>query len=106
MDQITEKMMESARFVMDLGIERSSWSKSLQAVFEKAREYDNQLFTAKGIEKLYAELLEVAGKQKSVLDIRKPSWDGYFSYGLRPSISLAPECYVNFIPIKGDYHGN
>ena len=106
MDQITEKMMESARFVMDLGFERSSWNKSLQAVFEKAREYDNQLFTAKGIEKLYAELLEVAGKQKAVLDIRKPSWDGYFSYGLRPSIYLAPECYVNFIPIKGDYPGN
>ena len=106
MDQITEMMMENARFVMDLGFERSTWSKSVKAVYEKAREYNNQLFTAKGIEHLYGELVVLAGKQPAALDIRRPSWDGYFTYGFRPSIAIAPECHVIFIPIKCDYSEN
>ena len=98
--------MESSRFVMDLTFERSTWSKSVKTVYEKAREYNNQLFTYKGIEQLYNELLTLAGKQPAALDLRKPSWDGYFRYNLRPSISIAPECLITFIPIRGDYHGN
>ena len=101
-----ELLMESSRFVMDLTFERSTWSKSVKTVYEKAREYNNQLFTYKGIEKLYNELLTLAGKQPAALDLRKPSWDGYFKYNLRPSISIAPECLITFIPIKGDYPGN
>ena len=106
MDQITEIVKENARFVMDLTFERSTWSKSVKTVYEKAREYNNQLFTYKGIEQLYNELLTLAGKQPAALDLRKPSWDGYFKYNLRPSISIAPECLITFIPIKGDYPGN
>ena len=101
-----ELLMESSRFVMDLTVEKSTWSKSVKNVYEKAREYNNQLFTYKGIEQLYNELLTLAGKQPAALDLRKPSWDGYFKYNLRPSISIAPECLITFIPIKGDYHGN
>ncbi len=101
-----ELLMESSRFVMDLTFERSTWSKSVKNVYEKAREYNNQLFTYKGIEQLYNELLTLAGKQPAALDLRKPSWDGYFKYNLRPSISIAPECLITFIPIKGDYPGN
>lgn len=101
-----ELLMESSRFVMDLPFERSTWSKSVKTVYEKAREYNNQLFTYKGIEQLYNELLTLAGKQPAALDLRKPSWDGYFKYNLRPSISIAPECLITFIPIKGDYPGN
>ena len=48
-----ELLMESSRFVMDLTFERSTWSKSVKTVYEKAREYNNQLFTYKGIEQLY-----------------------------------------------------
>jgi hypothetical protein len=101
-----ELLMESSRFVMDLTFERSTWSKSVKTVYEKAREYNNQLFTYKGIEQLYNELLPLAGKQPAALDLRKPSWDGYFKYNLRPSISIDPECLITFIPIKGDYPGN
>ena len=101
-----ELLMESSRFVMDLTFERSTWSNSVKTVYEKAREYNNQLFTYKGIEQLYNELLTLAGKQPAALDLRKPSWDGYFKYNLRPSISIAPECLITFIPIKGDYPGN
>lgn len=101
-----ELLMESSRFVMDLTFERSTWSKSVKTVYEKAREYNNQLFTYKGIEQFYNELLTLAGKQPAALDLRKPSWDGYFKYNLRPSISIAPECLITFIPIKGDYPGN
>ena len=42
-----ELLMESSRFVMDLTFERSTWSKSVKTVYEKAREYNNQLFTYK-----------------------------------------------------------
>ena len=101
-----ELLMESSRFVMDLTFERSTWSKSVKTVYKKACEYNNQLFTYKGIEQLYNELLTLAGKQPAALDLRKPSWDGYFRYNLRPSISIAPECLITFIPIKGDYPGN
>ena len=101
-----ELLMESSRFVMDLTFERSTWSKSVKTVYEKAREYNNQLFTYKGIEQLYNELLTLAGKQPAALDLRKPYWDGYFRYNLRPSISIAPECLITFIPIRGDYPGN
>lgn len=106
MDQITEIVKENARFVMDLGFEKNNWSKSLKTVYEKAREYNHQLFTVKGIEHLYGELVTLAGKQPAALDLRKPSWDGFFRYNLRPSISIAPECLITFIPIKGDYPGN
>lgn len=101
-----ELLMESSRFVMDCGFEKSTWSKSLKAVYEKAREYNNQLFTYQGIENLCNELITLAGHQPAALDIRRPSWDGYFSYGLRPSILLAPECAITFIVIKGEYPGN
>lgn len=101
-----ELLMESSRFVMDLTFEKSTWSKSVKTVYEKAREYNNQLFTYKGIEQLYNELLTLAGKQPAALDLRKPSWDGFFRYNLRPSISIAPECLITFIQIKGDYPGN
>lgn len=77
------------------------WQKNTARI---AEQYDHCIFTRHEIEDLAARLIEFAKTQKNVTEeIRGPKFEDEDKYGISPGITIGSNCYINFIPIKGDY---
>lgn len=53
---------------------------------------------------LLIRLIEFAKTQKNVTEeIRGPKFEDEERYGINPGIAIGNNCYISFIPVKGDY---
>ena len=77
------------------------WQKNTLRI---AAQYDRCIFTRQEIEHLAEQLMEFSKTQKNVTEeVRGPKFEDEDKYGISPGITIGSNCYINFIPIKGDY---
>lgn len=77
------------------------WQKNTLRI---AEQYDRCIFNRHEIEDLTRRLQEFAATQKNVTEeIRGPKFEDEELYGIPPGITIGSGCYLNFIPIRGDY---
>ena len=77
------------------------WQKNTLKIAER---YDHCVFTQQEIEDLTRRLQEFAATQKNVTEkICGPKFEDDERYGISPGITIGSGCYLNFIPIRGDY---
>lgn len=101
-----KELLKDTKFMMDAGFAKSSWKKWQQTLFEEARKYDRQLFTPDGIANLCDVLEYLGGKCRGDVEVRRPNWDDFLTFDLRPSISLGYGCSIPFTQVKGEYFNN
>ena len=93
------------RYLCDAGRQSLSglrvWQKN---TFKIAEQYDRCIFTRHEIEDLAARLTEFSHTQKNVTEeVRGPKFEDEDKYGISPGITIGNNCYIKFIPVKGDY---
>ena len=77
------------------------WQKNTLRI---AEQYDCCIFTRSEIEDLANRLSEFVKTQKNVTEeIRGPKFEDEERYGISPGIAIGNNCYISFIPVKGDY---
>ena len=77
------------------------WQKNTLQI---AAQYDRCIFTRQEIEHLAERLIEFSKTQKNVTEeVRGPKFEDEDKYGISPGITIGSNCYINFIPVKGDY---
>ena len=77
------------------------WQKNTLRI---AEQYVHCIFTRQEIERLAERLIEFSKTQKNVTEeVRGPKFEYEDKYGISPGITIGSNCYISFIPVKGDY---
>lgn len=94
-------------YLLDCGLEQSSWRAWQKTVFGKARTFDRQLFTKEQIIAFGHHLDNVGRSCRNYIpgSIILPDWDFCKNYRVDPNIQLGPGCAIKFTRVAGIFTG-